>query len=590
MSAGQPLDLKKSINMNDYLEFKKARCKDCYKCLRECPVKAIEVKDHQAKIIGDRCILCGRCTVVCPQNAKIVHSEKEAVEDLLLGGDSVIASVAPSFVSSFRLSHFGQMERVLSKLGFCFSEETAVGANAVTKEYASIMESGEYPNFITSACPALCRLIQKYHPSALKYLAPVDSPMIAHAKMLRRRFPDSRIVFIGPCIAKKREAKESGLIDGVLTFEELSRLMVERGVNFDTDDALVLPRPDAEARANRAKSYPIHRGIIHSFENRPSGYDYVAVDGPYNCVNALENIEKVSGIFFEMNMCENACVSGPCSMIEEGGGVRAMVDVKRYVRRECENSSSETEGERSCDLSIRAVYPKLEGSDRIPTDGQIDEILRKTGKYTVEDELDCGSCGYHTCREKAWAVFNGYADIDVCLPYMRERAESMSYEIIHNSPEGIVVIDRDMNIVDINNKARELLGIVAHNIKGMPAVDFFNPTEFLLAYSSGKQTIRKKIFVTETKRHIDLSINVLRGNNVLFGILKDITEEVRYNEKLAEVRMETLVTTDEVIKKQMRVAQEIASLLGETTAETKVALLKLKKSLLQGDNERLNEE
>ena len=226
--------------MKEYLEFKKARCKDCYKCLRECPVKAIEVKNHQAQIIKERCILCGRCTVVCPQNAKIVHSEKDEVDALLLSGDNVVASIAPSFISSFRLQSFAQMEAVLLKLGFAFAEETAVGANAVTKEYARCIATGEYKNFITSACPALCRLIQEYHPDALKYLAPVDSPMIAHAKMLRQRFPGCKVIFIGPCIAKKREARESGLIAGVLTFEDLRRLMVERGLTFPLPDAVAL--------------------------------------------------------------------------------------------------------------------------------------------------------------------------------------------------------------------------------------------------------------------------------------------------------------------------------------------------------------
>ena len=533
--------------MKEYLEFKKARCKDCYKCLRECPVKAIEVKNHQAQIIKERCILCGRCTVVCPQNAKIVHSEKDEVDSLLLDNDKVVASVAPSFISSFRLKNFAQMETVLYKLGFAYAEETAVGANAVTKEYARCMASGDFPNFITSACPALCRLIQEYHPNALKYLAPVDSPMIAHAKILRQRFPGCKVVFIGPCIAKKREA--------------------ERGVTFPLPDAVdefeafSCTGITGDGVANRSKSYPIRRGIIHSFESRPSGYDYVAVDGPQNCVNTLENIDKVSGVFFEMNMCENACVSGPCSMVDDGEEVRAAVEVS-------------------------AAYPRIEGRSMTPTQEQIEEILHRTGKFKPEDELNCGSCGYSTCREKAWAVFNGYADIDICLPYMRERAESMSYEIIHNSPEGIVVLDSEMNVVDINSKAKELLGITAVSLKGLPAIDFFNPTEFLIAQNSGRQYVRKKVYVAETKRHIEMSISILKGNHALFGILKDITEEVHYNEKFGKMRMETLATTDDVIKKQMRVAQEIASLLGETTAETKVALLKLKKTLMQEEEER----
>ncbi len=578
--------------MKEYLEFKKARCKDCYKCLRECPVKAIEVKNHQAQIIKERCILCGRCTVVCPQNAKIVHSEKDDIDSLLLSNDNVVASVAPSFISSFRLKNFAQMETVLYKLGFAFAEETAVGANAVTKEYAACMASGRFDNLISSACPALCRLIQEYHPDALRYLAPVDSPMVAHAKILRQRFPGCKVVFIGPCIAKKREARESGIISGVLTFEDLRRFMVERGVTFPLPDAreeferFSCTGITGEAPANRSKSYPVRRGIIHSFEHRPEGYDYVAVDGPLNCVGTLENMDKVSGVFFEMNMCENACVSGPCSLVGEGEEVRAAVEVKRYVREECASLPPEQDGDRQVDVDISASYPKIESRSMMPTAEQIEEILHRTGKFKPEDELNCGSCGYSTCREKAWAVFNGYADIDICLPYMRERAESMSYEIIHNSPEGIVVLDSEMNVVDINSKAKELLGIAAVSLKGLPAIDFFNPTEFLIAQNSGRQYVRKKVYVPETKRHIEMSISILKGNRALFGILKDITDEVHYSEKLGKMRMETLATTDEVIKKQMRVAQEIASLLGETTAETKVALLRLKKTLMQEEEER----
>ena len=204
--------------MAEYLEFRKVQCKDCYKCLRECPVKAIDVKNHQAKIITDRCILCGHCTWICPQNAKIVHSEIDVAKQLLAGPHKVIASVAPSFISSFELKDFSILKIALAKLGFSYSEETAVGAKAVVQKYKELLATGTFKNFITSACPAACHLIQEYFPKALPYLAPVDSPMIAHAKILRKQYPDAKIVFIGPCIAKKKEAAESKIIDCALTF------------------------------------------------------------------------------------------------------------------------------------------------------------------------------------------------------------------------------------------------------------------------------------------------------------------------------------------------------------------------------------
>ena len=545
--------------MSKYLEFRNARCKDCYKCLRECPVKAIDVKGHRAEIIEDRCILCGHCTQACPQNAKVVHSEIDEVRRLLAGTDKVVASVAPSFISSFGLSDFGVMKLALAKLGFADAEETAVGAQAVTKEYARLLQSGDFRNFITSACPAVCRMIQEYYPTTLKYLAPVDSPMVAHAKLIKKQNPDVRIVFIGPCIAKKREAEDCQLIDNVLTYEDVSELFEEHNIKLDEITKVSLSHK--KGAPNLAKEYPIPNGIIHSFPTLPEGYEYIAVDGPQRCVEALLNIEKLDHVVLELNLCEGACVNGPCSLVNSGGSIKASSEVRKYIKRE------------------KQLY--TEAQDDSPLEVNLATSQHKTGKMKPEDELNCGSCGYATCREKAWAVYNGYADIEICLPYMRQRAESLSFEIIQNSPEGIIVLDADMNILEINNKGRELLGICDPNAKGHAAVDFFNPIDFVNAYNQKKHVDCEQMHIPSTGKYINMSVNYLPGQNVLFGIMKDITETVDFEKRIMKVKMETLTTTDEVIKKQMRVAQEIASLLGETTAETKVALLKLKKTLTE---------
>ena len=564
--------------MSLYLEFRNAKCKDCYKCLRECPVKAIDIKGHQAEIIEDRCILCGHCTLVCPQNAKVVHSEINEVRALLAGSDKVIASVAPSFISSFGLSDFGVMKLALAKLGFFDAEETAVGAQAVTQEYANLLKSGQFKNFITSACPAVCRMIQEYYPKALKYLAPVDSPMVAHAKILKKQHPDAKIVFVGPCIAKKREAEECHLIDNVLTFEDVVQLFEEKGVQIDEITNVILQKRNG--MPNLAKEYPIPQGIINSFPELPEGYDYIAIDGPKKCVKALQNIEQMDHVVLEMNLCEDACVNGPCSLEKNGGSVKAMSDIRKYVTAE-KRQLTAAQTPVQVDVSLATAHARIRSHSVPATEREIEAILHKTGKFKPEDELDCGSCGYATCREKAWAVFNGYADIDICLPYMRQRAESFSVEVIQNSPEGIVVLDPDMNILEINRRGRELLGIDDPNAKGRPAIDYFNPIDFCNAFAQKKNIELKKEFVTRTGKYVDVSINYLANQDLIFGILKDVTDTVDYEKRIMKVKMETLTTTDDVIKKQMRVAQEIASLLGETTAETKVALLKLKKTLTE---------
>ena len=563
--------------MITYLDFKDARCKDCYKCLRECPVKAINLVDHHAMIIESRCILCGHCTEVCPQNAKSVHTERAEVEKLLKGGN-VIASVAPSFVSSFDLQDFNVMKLALGRLGFADAEETSIGAREVTAQYKKLLEAHTYKNFITSCCPAVNTLIELYYPKALAYLAPVDTPMIAHAKMIRKKHPEAKVVFIGPCIAKKREAHESGVVDGVLTFEDLAAMFEDKGIVLS--EIARLPSKPAGG-VNRAKYYPISRGIIKSFENYIDGYEFVAVDGADKCKEVLENIESLSGMFIEMNSCDSACVNGPCSLALKAGALKANADIRKYVSKDlAENESAPYEAEKDIDFSC--VHERRRTEDFVPTDRQIAEILAKTGKTKPEDMLNCGACGYNTCYEKAWAVANGYANIDMCVPYMRARAESMSYEIIQTSPNGIVLLDNDLNIMEINGKAKELLGIKEYDVKGKGIFHYFNPTEFVLAQNDKKNIYNKKVFLEKTGCYIELTIIVLKDNKGTYAVMKDITQETKNEEQLGKVKLETLATTDEVIKKQMRVAQEIASLLGETTAETKVALLKLKKTLQDG--------
>ncbi len=570
--------------MADYLEFKNAKCKDCYKCLRECPVKAIEVKNHQARIIENRCILCGHCTLICPQNAKIVHSSLHEVKEILNSGAKVIASVAPSFISSFGLKDFNVFKIALAKMGFFDAEETAFGAEIVTQQYKALLESKQFKNFITSACPAVCRLIQAYYPKALQYLAPVDSPMIAHAKMIRKQHPDAKIIFIGPCIAKKREALESGIVDGVLTYDDIVELFAEK--NIVLEEITNISLEDRRATACLSKAYPISHGIIKSFPELPKGYDYMAVDGPDRCVDALQNIDSLENVFLEMNICKDGCVNGPCSLSVniKGGSIKATSDVIKYYKNDIHTLAPHRYEEH--DIDVNKIYPRIRNTSMPAPEREIRSILSKIGKHSEEDELNCSACGYNTCRDKAWAVYNGYSDVEICLPYMRERAESLSYEIIQNSPNGIILLDSDFYIQDINRKGRELLGINDPHAKGRHAKDFFNLVDFVIAYNEKRNITVEKMFVPSSGKYVDMSITYLKDQNVLFGVMKDVSEGVNYDAEITKVKMETLKTTDEVIKKQMRVAQEIASLLGETTAETKVALLKLKKTLSEENIEK----
>ncbi|MDD7457431.1 MAG: [Fe-Fe] hydrogenase large subunit C-terminal domain-containing protein [Clostridia bacterium] len=553
--------------MVKFLDFKEAKCKDCYKCLRECPVKAIAVIDHQAKIIDEKCILCGTCTRVCPQNAKMVHSELSGVLELLASGEKVVVSLAPSFVSSFGVLNLSTMKNALLKLGFYDVEETAIGAKLVTERYAKLLDEGGYKNFITSCCPAVNNLIEKYYPKAIEYLAKVDSPMVAHAKLLKAKYPDARIVFIGPCIAKKKEAVESGIIDGVLTYEDLFKLLNDEGIELEN------VQTSEEGACNKARNYPISRGIIKSLDRFNDNYEYLAIDGLEKCMEILENIENIDGAFLELNACEYACINGPCSLKNKASSVVLNGEVRKYAK----TGVGDLEIENKDDVDITKVhYPQLI-NERV-SESEIKSILAKTNKFTKEDELNCGACGYSSCRDKAYAVALGYADVEMCLPYMREKAETMSYEIIHNSPNGIILVDSDLSIVDMNKKAKDMLGVTVDEVKGTPLVDYYNPTDFLTAMTD-KTQVNSEVLLDKTNIVANTTITYLKEYNVMFGIFTDITEQVKKDEMLSKMRMDTLNTTDAVIEKQMRVAQEIASLLGETTAETKIALINLKSAI-----------
>ena len=371
--------------MLKYLEFKEAKCKNCYKCLKNCPVKAIKIEDNQAKVIEDRCILCGKCTLICPQNAKKVHSELDGVKELLKN-NKVIASIAPSFISNFNISDFETMNVALKEAGFAFAEETARGAKIVTQKYEELLKTKKFKNFITSCCPAVNSLISIYYPDALKYLAPVDSPIIAHAKLLKKENPDCKIVFIGPCIAKKRECRESGIIDAVLTFEELLKLFEEKNIEFREESE------ESKASWNRARFYPISRGVIKSFDKLNSNYEFIAIDGVTNCIETLEKINELDHVFLELNACEHACVNGPCSLNKSDSSIIANSKVRNYVRSNIKVSKDAKDVDRGIDVSYEHKERPMNVIE--PTEEQIKEVLAKTGKYTKDDELNCGACGY----------------------------------------------------------------------------------------------------------------------------------------------------------------------------------------------------
>lgn len=550
------------------LTLKKSNCKNCYKCIRNCPVKAIRFSGDQAHIIADECILCGRCFVVCPQNAKEIVSEVEKVKVMIQSGEPVIASMAPSFIANYDGVGIDAMREGLQKLGFADVEETAIGATMVKTDYERLVHEKQKPVIISSACASVNLLIQKHYPEMIKYLADTLSPMQAHCRDIKRRNPEAKTVFIGPCVAKKDEAQRyPGIVDAALTFEELTEWLEKENVRLEKK---VDSNPESLARI-----FPTVAGILRTMKDRDPEYEYVAVDGIDNCIAALEDVAAghVSNCFMEMSACKGSCVNGPVMEKYHPWFIADYLSVARYAG----DKDFPVEQPEISELSRR--YDILEGMKDMPTERKIQEILSKMGKKKPSDELNCGTCGYDTCREKAIAIYQGKAEIEMCLPYLKEKAENFSNIIFDNTPNGLLVLNERLEIQQINPAACRIMNIRRpSDVLGAQIVTLLDPKPFLDALESRK-SVFQCAYLAEYDRYVEEQVLYDQSYRMLFCMLEDVSDEAAEREKKAEMRRQTTEVADKVVEKQMRIVQDIASLLGETAAETKIALTNLKESL-----------
>ena len=555
--------------MPNCLTFKKSNCKNCYKCIRHCPVKSIRFSGNQAHIIGNECILCGQCFVVCPQNAKEIASELEKVKVLIQSGDPVVVSLAPSFVANYDNVGIVAMKEALQKLGFYDVEETAIGATIVKKEYERMLREEDRDIIITSCCHSINLLIQKYYPSALPYLADVVSPMQAHCMDIKKRIPNAKTVFIGPCVAKKDEAEHySGIVDAVLTFEELTPWLKEERIELKEKKDIT---PESLARF-----FPTAGGVLKTMAKDIPGYTYLAFDGVENCISALANIAsgKIHKCFIEMNACAGGCIGGPVMEKYRDTPIENYLAVSDYA------GERDFQVDQPDHLTLKKQFAIIDKKLQMPDENEIRNVLRQMDKFKPSQELNCGTCGYNTCREKAIAIYQGKAEASMCLPFLKDKAESFSDTIVRNTPNGLIVLNENLEVQQINEAALKIMNIrTASDIMGDQVVRVLDPSIFMKVLSSGRDVRDQHVYLAEYKRYVEQSVVYDRDGHVLVCIMRDITEEESARERKESLSRQTIEVADKVVDKQMRIVQEIASLLGETAAETKIALAKLKESV-----------
>ena len=555
--------------MASCLTLKKSNCKSCFRCVRKCPIKAIRFSGNQAHIIGNECILCGNCVVQCPQNAKEIADGIEKVNVFLQSGDPVIASLAPSFIANYDGIGIEAMRRALKKLGFADVEETAIGATIVKNEYERMIKEEERDVIITSCCHSINLLIQKRFPQCLEYLADVMSPMQAHCSDIKRRIPEAKTVFIGPCVAKKDEAEYyAGIVDAVLTFEEFDKMLADARIELEHEC-------DADENT-RARFFPTTGGVLKTMAQDAPGYTYLAIDGVENCMTALNDIAsgKIHKCFIEMSACIGSCIGGPVMNKAKKPLVSDYMSVARYAgKNDFEVAQPDPE-------TLRKNFSFIEHKIPDPTEAEIMSALRQMGKFKPADELNCGTCGYNTCRDKAIAICQGKSEISMCLPFLKDKAESFSDTIVKNTPNGLIALNENLEVQQVNHAARKIMNIrYESDVLGEPVVRILDPAVFLKVKTTGRTVRDQKVYLAEYKKYVKQTVVYDKDSHMLIGIMRDITEEEEERERKESISRQTVEVADKVVEKQMRIVQDIASLLGETAAETKIALAKLKESI-----------
>ena len=566
------------------IDFNNANCKHCYKCVRNCSVKAISVINEQAHIIKEACILCGHCLEICPQNAKTFASDMERVKGYLRNGERVIISIAPSYVGVLDFEKPGQIVDALLKLGFYEVRETAEGAALVTREYQRLLREGKMENMITTCCPSVNEMIEKYYPSLTKYMLPVVSPMIAHGRLIRKLYgEDIKVVFLGPCVAKKEEAvgdaRVFGAIDAILTFEEIEDWFEKEGIEVHKCEEKQMANPPVNVNG----LYPISGGVVQSVlaEYKMEGYSRLYVDGIEECRQLFESMENgdLDHCFVEVNMCKGGCVKGPASNNWNKSFVKARVNVEKQVA----DRSPASLVIRTLNVPLTKKFYNKHRTEKMPTEAELIDILRSMGKIKPSDELNCSACGYPPCRDKAVAVYQGKAELDMCLPYAIAKAESMSNVVLDITPNLILIIDKDLRLRECNKSAQMFLGVSREDALKSFIFEYIETQDIEQVLATKEPIIDKKVNLPQIDLIAEEKIVYIDEMDSVLVIYEDVRKREMAKEKHLQLKMETIEMAQKVIDKQMMVAQEIAGLLGETTAETKVTLTKLRDSILDDE-------
>lgn len=559
-------------NIDHVVYTNKALCRDCNRCVRVCPVNAIKIENAQAQVIQEKCIDCGACVLECPQHAKSYTSDIDKVKEMMQNGEKMAVSIAPSFASVFLPWQTSRMPSALRMLGFSHVGETAVGAYHTAMESRKYIEKHPNQSHICTACPAVVSYIEKYTPQLINNLIPVVSPIIAHARELKRSLPKHNLVFIGPCIAKIKEVRRPelyGEVSAVITFEELNELFLERNIKLENcEESSFDETPHGDARL-----FPVEGGLL-----KTAGLSTDMLDNNYLCVSGAKEVQealnllvgKHDPIIIEPLYCKNGCVNGP-AIPHERNNYKDRNEIIDYNKRNPGDNESEVSrhSNLNTNFSRRASI-----QEKTFTEKEIKEVLIRTGKDNPEHELNCGGCGYNTCRDKAVAVLEGIAEVEMCIPYMRRLAEKRSHLIIEKDPNGIVLLDDQLRIRHMNPAFKKMF-FCSDKILNQPISYLIDAGPFERLVLEKGSFIREEIKVPSYNLVCHQFCYEIPEEKKIVGVFVDITDFQQNKKKLTKIKTDTIIQAQELIEHQIEMAQAQAKFLGENTARGEILLQRL---------------
>lgn len=549
-------------------------CQDCYKCVRECPVKAIKIENHSASIISERCIYCGHCTTICPSNAKKVREDIKTVNYFIEQGQAVVASLAPSYISEFPDWTPEQLTAALHQLGFQHVSETALGAEMVSDAVDKWLDKQPKGPYISSCCPTIVDLIHRFYPEHKELITPITTPMLAHGTFLKEQLSqETKVVFIGPCIAKKKEAeKNTGSIDAVITFKKLKEWFRQR--NITPENCLTENNTSFFPQSSYTGSmYPIDGGMLTSLNTQTSitEANYMCFSGLDTVIDLLQNIDQFeadNSVFLELMACNGGCINGPATTCTNNVASKRIKIINNFNKLKKVDYKSVEVATKKIENSFSYLTPVSTNSY---SNTKLLNALHSVDKYTEKDELNCSGCGYESCRDFATALLDGIAEPTMCVSYMRKTAQRQASLLMQKMPYAVVMVNDRLEIQESNKHFATLLGADTElAFEHTPGLAGYNISKILPEHKyfsnllkSGSEIIEKDIKINDSNVH--LSIFTIQKHKLVCGIIHAFNSP-----EILKTEIER--RSKQVIRQNLKTVQKIALLLGENASQTEAML------------------